>query len=73
MNEAALSDFYRELEMLHYLPRHAHIVALLGYVVDKPSREYLMVLGQCGDQKSKGAPVRRHTKSPGLYDLTKGQ
>ena len=46
MNDAALADFYAELSLLHSLPRHAHIVALLGYVVDKPTRSYLMALGQ---------------------------
>ena len=59
MNDAALNDFYAELSLLHYLPRHAHIVALLGYVVDKPSRSDLMVLGQSSKSTTEGGSLRQ--------------
>jgi serine/threonine protein kinase len=44
MNDREIRDFQRELGVMHHLPRHAHIVSLLGCVVDQKTRTYLMVL-----------------------------
>jgi len=44
MSPRDLSDFFHELSVMHYLPRYAHIVSLLGVVIDEAAHVYLMVL-----------------------------
>ena len=41
---AAQDDFMQELRILQTLPRHAHIITLLGAVIDEESQSYMMVL-----------------------------
>lgn len=40
----ALAEFMSELQLLHSLPRHAHIITLLGVVLDPERGVYAMVL-----------------------------
>ena len=40
----ALAEFMSEMQLLHSLPRHAHIITLLGVVIDPEAGVYAMVL-----------------------------
>jgi calcium-dependent protein kinase len=44
MADSDLRDFKREITVMHHVPKHDHIVCLLGAVIDQQSRTYLMVL-----------------------------